>query len=244
MTAFETNETAARIAPLPKLPLFHQLAGRKVVVVGTTAAAEWKAELLAAAGADVVRLPRWTAADLGGAAIAIADLTDTDEVARFVEAGHAAGAIVNVIDKPEFSDVQFGTIVNRAPVVIAISTDGAAPMLGQSIRARIESVIPLGLSGWASAAKGWRARLKQRLADFADRRRFWDRFVVMAWREPERSPTDADFEQLVGASAETQGKVIFVAADPDDPELLTLKAVRALQSATVILYDDRISAGV
>src|SRR5437763_6638682 len=215
MTDTDTNETDARIAPLPNLPLFHQLAGRKAVVVGTSAAAEWKAELLAAAGADVVRLAEWTAADLGGAAIAIADLADTDGAARFVQAARAVGAIVNVIDKPEFSDVQFGTIVNRAPVVIAISTDGAAPMLGQSIRARIESVVPLGLSGWASAAKGWRARLKQRLADFADRRRFWERFVVTAWREPGRSPTDADFEQLVGASTQTQGRVIFVAADPD-----------------------------
>src|SRR5438270_3714931 len=244
MTAFETNETAARIAPLPKLPLFHQLAGRKAVVVGTTAAAEWKAELLAAAGAEVVRLAEWTAADLGGAAIAIADLADTDEAARFAQAARAAGAIVNVIDKPAFSDVQFGTIVNRAPIVIGISTDGAAPMLGQSIRARIEGVIPLGLSGWASAAKGWRPWLKQRLADFADRRRFWERFVATAWREPGRIPTDADFEQLMDASTETEGRVIFVAAHHHDAELLTLKAVRALQSATVILYDDGIADGV
>jgi uroporphyrin-III C-methyltransferase/precorrin-2 dehydrogenase/sirohydrochlorin ferrochelatase len=240
----ETNETAARIAPLPNLPLFHQLAGRKAVVVGTSAAAEWKAELLAAAGANVVRVPGWTALDLDGAAIAIADLADADETARFVEAARAAGAVVNVIDKPAFSDVQFGTIVNRAPVVIAISTDGAAPMLGQSIRARIESVVPLGLSGWASAAKGWRARLKERVADFAGRRRFWERFVAAAWREPERSPTDADFEQLMAASAERQGRVIFVTAEPDNPELLTLKAVRALQSATAILYDDGIGADV
>ena len=90
MTDFETNEPAARIAPLPNLPLFHQLAGRKVVVVGTTAAAEWKAELLAAAGADVVRLPRWTAADLGGAAIAIADLADAGEAAQ-LGAGRGGG---------------------------------------------------------------------------------------------------------------------------------------------------------
>src|SRR5436305_4013590 len=143
MTNFETNETAARIAPLPKLPLFHELAGRKAVVVGTSAAAEWKAELLAAAGADVVRLAEWTALDLDGAAIAVADLAQADEAARFAEAARTAGAVVNVIDKPAFSDVQFGTIVNRAPIVIGISTDGAAPMLGQSIRARIESVIPL-----------------------------------------------------------------------------------------------------
>src|SRR5438874_8743012 len=245
MTDLEKNEpAAARIAPFPNLPLFHQLAGRKAVVVGTTAAAEWKAELLAAAGADVVRLAEWTAANLGGAAIAIADLADADAAARFAQAARAAGAIANVIDKPEFSDAQFGTIVNRAPVVIAISTDGAAPMLGQSIRARIEGVIPLGLSGWASAAKGWRPRLKQRLGDFADRRRFWERFVATAWREPGRSPTDADFEQLMDASAEPEGRVIFVAADPDDAELLTLKAVRALQSATVILYDNGIGTGV
>src|SRR5438045_6757035 len=119
MSDFETNETPARIAPLPNLPLFHQLAGRKAVVVGATAAAEWKAELLAAAGAEVVRLADWTAADLSGAAIVIADLAGAEDAARFVEAARAVGATVNVIDKPEFSDVQFGTIVNRAPIVIA-----------------------------------------------------------------------------------------------------------------------------
>src|SRR5439155_6831066 len=138
----------------------------------------------AAAGAEVVRVCNgWTPADLENAAVAIADLPDRDEALRFAAAARAARAVVNIVDQPEYSDVQFGTIVNRSPVVIAISTDGAAPILGQSIRARIESVIPLGLSGWASAAKGWRARLKQRLADFADRRRFWERFVATAWRE-------------------------------------------------------------
>src|SRR6184192_2556657 len=101
MTDLEKNEpAAARIAPLPNLPLFHQLAGRKAVVVGTSAAAEWKAELLAAAGADVVRLPDWTALDLDGAAIAVADLAEADEAARFAEAARTAGAVVNVIDKP------------------------------------------------------------------------------------------------------------------------------------------------
>src|SRR5439155_10973608 len=164
--------------------------------VGVSEAANWKAELLAAAGAEVVRLSGWTAADLDDAAIAIAVFEETDKAARFAEAARAAGAIVNVVDKPEHSDVQFGTIVNRSPIVIGISTDGAAPMLGQSIRARIEAILPLGLSAWASGAKAWRARLKQRIADFADRRRFWERFVAAAWREPERLPTDADFEQL------------------------------------------------
>ncbi len=138
----------------------------------------------------------------------------------------------------------FGTIVNRSPVVVAISTDGAAPVLGQSIRARIESVLPLGLSAWASAAKTWRGRLKERVPRFGDRRAFWQRFAIAAWAEPDRKPTDADFDALLTAQPEQRGRVTLVGAGPGDPELLTLKAVRALQSATVILYDNLVGADV
>ena len=243
MSDRKPEETPAAIAPLASLPLFHKLDGRKVVVVGDSAGADWKAELLQAAGAEVVRLAQWTAADLEGAAIAIADLP-ADEAASFAEAGRAVSAIVNVIDKPEFSDVQFGTIVNRSPVVIGISTDGAAPMLGQSIRARIESVLPLGLSRWAEAAKSWRSRVKQRVPEFADRRTFWERFVAAAWNAPDRAPADEDFETLLNAAPVAKGRVTLVGAGPGDPELLTLKAVRALQSATIILYDGLVSAEV
>lgn len=236
------GEQASRIGPLATLPLFLKLTGQKAVVVGTSEAAGWKAELLAAAGAEVEQLSRWTERDLGGAAIAIADLPDADEAGRFRKAARMAGAVVNVIDKPEFSDVQFGTIVNRSPIVIGISTDGAAPMLGQSIRARIEAVLPPGLSSWAGAAKSWRARLKRRLTDFADRRSFWERFVTAAWREPERDPSEGDFEQLLQNSA-AKGRVIFI-ADPGDAELLTLKAARALQIATVIIHDGHVGPEV
>ena len=236
------GEQASRIGPLATLPLFLKLAGQKAVVVGTSEAAGWKAELLTAAGAEVEQLSRWTEQDLGGAAIAIADLADADEAARFRKAARTAGAVVNVIDKPEFSDVQFGTIVNRSPIVIGISTDGAAPMLGQSIRARIEAVLPPGLSSWARAAKSWRARLKSRLPVFADRRSFWERFVMGAWREPERDPTESDFEQLLQNGA-AKGRVIFI-TDPGDAELLTLKAARALQIATVIIHDELVGSEV
>ncbi|MFN3389009.1 MAG: uroporphyrinogen-III C-methyltransferase, partial [Allosphingosinicella sp.] len=140
---------------------------------------------------------------------------------------------------------QFGTIVNRNPVVLAISTDGAAPMLGQSIRARIESVLPLGLSSWAKAAKEWRPRLKARLGDFAARRAFWRRFTDSAWEHVERTPAEEDFETLLaGAAGAKPGSVTLVGAGPGDPELLTLKAVRALQNATVILYDDLVGPDI
>jgi uroporphyrin-III C-methyltransferase/precorrin-2 dehydrogenase/sirohydrochlorin ferrochelatase len=245
MTERQPTETPARIAPLPNLPLFHKFDGRKAVVIGASDGAEWKAELLAAAGADVTRLSGgWHGEALDGAALVVADLADRDQALRLVEAAHAAGALVNVIDGTDLCDVQFGTIVNRNPVVVAISTDGAAPMLGQSIRARIEGLLPLGLSDWARAAKQWRPKLKQRIADFAERKRFWERFVDLAWRSAGRTPLGNDFEGLLIGATAAKGRVTLVGAGPGDPELLTLKAVQALQKATVILYDDLIGPDV
>ncbi len=247
----EPAATPARIAPLANLPLFHRLAGRKAVVAGSSDGALWKAELLAAAGADVlvfaaedsekfdsvpaltiVRRP-WTPADLEGAALAVADPGSREEALGFVAAARAAGVPVNVIDQTDLCDVQFGTIVNRSPVVLAISTGGAAPMLGQSIRARIEAVLPLGLSAWAKAAQALRPSLKARMKSFGDRRAFWERFVERAW-----SGGEPDGDELRFDARPNRGRVTLVGAGPGDPELLTLKAVRALQSATTILYDD------
>src|SRR3954453_2893079 len=97
----------ARLAPLPNLPLFHKLEGRKAVVVGDSDGARWKAELLAAAAADVVHLKdHWTPADLNGAALAVADLSDEAEPRRFAAAARAAGVPVNLVDRPELCDVQ------------------------------------------------------------------------------------------------------------------------------------------
>jgi len=236
--------TPARIAPLATLPLFHKLEGRKAVVVGASQGALWKAELLEAAGAEVLVLREgWAPADLEGAAVAVADISDDAQAARFIDAAHAAGAVVNIIDRTELCDVTFGTIVNRSPVVLGISTDGAAPMLGQSIRARIEAVLPRGLSAWAEAAKAWRPRLKQRISGFADRRAFWKTFVDRAWAATDRTPTESDFLDIAG-EARAEGGVTLVGAGPGDPDLLTLKAVRALQAATVILYDDLVGPEV
>jgi uroporphyrin-III C-methyltransferase/precorrin-2 dehydrogenase/sirohydrochlorin ferrochelatase len=167
------------------------------------------------------------------------------EADRFAAAAGAAGVLLNVIDQTDLCDVQFGTIVNRSPVLIAISTDGAAPMLGQSIRARIESVVPLGVAAWAKAAKAIRPRLKQKIHSFDARRTFWEQFVQRAWDNPDRVPAEADLDVLLAATpARREGRVTLVGAGPGDPELLTLKAVRALQTATVILYDDLVGPEV
>lgn len=262
-----------RIAPLATLPLFHKLQGRKVVLAGDSDGALWKAELLAAAGADLlVFAPErpelfdtlaacppagtisviardWEQADLAGAVFAVADVETDEEAAQFVAAARAAGAIVNVIDKPAFCDVQFGALVNRSPLVVAISTDGAAPVFGQAIRAKIEAALPQGLKAWAEAARDWRPLVQARGLAFAARRAFWERFTRTALAAPDRAPTDVDRDSLMATldrieAAPAQGRVSLVGAGPGDPELLTLKAVRTLQAADVILYDDLVSEGV
>ena len=253
---------ATRMAPLARLPAFFALEGKRAVVAGGSAAAIWKAELLSAAGArvevfaavadeelrDLVASPprgevavqerAWKASDLSGAAIAVADCANDEEAAAFAAAARAAGVPVNVIDRPAFCDFAFGAIVNRSPLVIGISTDGAAPVFGQAIRAKIEALIPRGFSRWADAARAWRPRVQALALPFRGRRGFWEKFAARAVAAPEREPTDADLDALLApVSAQQAGSVVLVGAGPGDPELLTLRAVRALQSAEVILFD-------
>src|SRR5271169_458325 len=260
---------ATRMGPLARLPAFFALENKRAVVAGGSQAAIWKAELLSAAGAHVdvfapvadedlqslaatpprgeilIRERRWAAADISGAAIAVADCADDEEAAAFAAAARAAGVPVNVIDRPAFCDFAFGAIVNRSPLVIGISTDGAAPVFGQAIRAKIEALIPKGFSRWADAARAWRPRVQALALPFRGRRGFWEKFTARAVAAPDREPTEADLDALlVPAPAPEAGSVVLVGAGPGDPELLTLRAVRALQSADVILFDDLVAADI
>ncbi|AVO44652.1 siroheme synthase CysG [Phreatobacter cathodiphilus] len=262
----------ARIGAIATLPLFHKLRGRRVVLAGDSEGASWKAELLAAAGADLhvfapaspgrfhhvaasdgggvhVHERAWTPGDLDGAALAVADVESDEEAAAFAAAARAAGAVANVVDRPAFCDAQFGALVNRSPLLVAISTDGAAPVFGQAVRARIEALLPRGLQAWAQAARDWRPLVQARGAAFSLRRAFWQRFTDLAFSAPERAPAEADRDALLAGldrqqAAPPEGRVLLVGAGPGDPDLLTLKALRALQSADVILYDNLVTEGV
>ena len=160
-----------------------------------------------------------------------------------------AGASVNVIDKPKFCDFNFGAIVNRSPLVIGISTDGASPIFGQAIRAKLEAMIPRGFAQWVEAARRWRRDVQTSGLSFNGRRRFWQLLTNDAMRRPNDQPIEADFARLLDAAksegvAVEQGSVTLVGAGPGDAELLTLRAVRALQSADIILFDDLVSPEV
>ena len=259
-----------RMAALARLPIFLALEAKRAVVAGDGPAAAWKAELLSAAGAEVdvlaenpceelrtvaTQAPRgaialhsraWRADDFAGAAIAVGGFDDDREAERFATAARAAGVPVNVIDKPAHCDFSFGAIVNRSPLVIGISTDGAAPVFGQSIRAKLEAMIPRGFACWADAARRWRAVVQASGLSFNARRSFWQAFTSFAVSHPDREPAQSDLAALLDrtrseAAAADAGSVTLVGAGPGDPELLTLRAVRALQAADIILIDDLVA---
>jgi uroporphyrin-III C-methyltransferase/precorrin-2 dehydrogenase/sirohydrochlorin ferrochelatase len=270
MTRTPAEIRSTRIGALARLPAFFALENKRAVVAGGSPAATWKAELLSAAGARVevfaaaapseemlalaaapprgavvVHERAWDAGDFTGAAIAVADCADDNEAAQFATAARAAGVPVNVIDRPAFCDFSFGAIVNRSPLVIGISTDGASPVFGQAIRAKIEALIPKGFARWADAAHAWRPRVQALALPFRGRRNFWERFTERAVAAPNTAPTNADLDALLQPiTAQTAGSVILVGAGPGDPELLTLRAVRALQSADVILFDDLVAPDI
>ena len=133
--------------------------------------------------------------------------------------------------------------------MIGISTDGGAPVFAQAIRAKIEALIPRGFAHWAEAARRWRSAVKLSGLSFSSRRKFWQHFTAHALAHPNQEPAQLDFDALLAITrgegdAVEHGSVTLVGAGPGDPELLTLRAVRALQSADVILIDDLVAPGV
>ncbi len=270
---FVLESAAPRMAPLARLPVFLSLAGRRALVVGGGAAAAWKAELMSAAGARVdvhaedasaellalaadppggaVTIHRrgLEPADWPGAALAIGAIADEAEAARFAATMRRAGIPVSVVDKPQLSDFTFGAIVNRSPLVVGISTDGAAPIFAQAVRARLERLIPRGFAGWADAARALRPRLQSFGLAAAGRRRFWEKFVDRALARPDDRPGDAELEGLIAKARDEAndiraGSVVLVDAAARDPDLLTLRALRMLQSADVILIDHHVAPDI
>ena len=267
-----TPSRPERMGALEVLPVFLRAAGRRIVVAGDSDGVAWKVELLRAAGADVelfapqpgealralvaadarvvLRGRRWAPDDFRDALAVVADAASDEEAAELQTAARAAGVPLNVIDRADYCDFQFGSIVNRSPLVVGISTAGAAPVFGQAIRTRIEAILPSGLAAWAQAALEWRTEISRLALPFRSRRAFWERFSRLALDSSGRAPTQADRRALMqeaaderATAASERGKAVLVGAGPGAPELLTLRAVRALQSADVVLYDDLATSG-
>lgn len=257
-----------QIGDIPKLPVFLDLAGRTALLAGGSAGVAWKAELIAAAGANVrvlapepcealLRLAatrssvtleqrEWQASDLAGASIAVADLESLRAAEAFKAAGTAAGAIVNTIDKGATCDFYFGAIVSRAPILVGITTDGTAPILGQTLRRLVELALPSWLGDWADHARAIRPEVKRRLRPGPQRRRFWEAFSGLALAGPRTTGAEQTLHALLTTDPAPAGEpgtvvTLFAPADADD---LSLRDIKRLQAADIILHDPDLPAGI
>jgi uroporphyrin-III C-methyltransferase / precorrin-2 dehydrogenase / sirohydrochlorin ferrochelatase len=246
-------------------PIFLDLKDRQVVVVGGGEEALRKVRLLLKTEArigvvaqelhpELAALPRvtWLAKSYAAGHLANAALVYAADAALngiVSQDAAARGIPVNVVDDPDNSTFIVPSIVDRDPLVVAIGTEGTAPMLGQGLRARIDAMLPLALGPLARAGADLRARVAESIPSGHPRRSFWTRFffgdVRDAFVAGESVNYLAGVESLfTAADAPVVGRVTFMGAASSDAELLTIKAQRKLQEADIIVHDRTVSEAV
>ena len=253
-------------------PAFFDLKERPALIVGGGEAAARRLRLLRKAGAKVtvvaprigeeiaaavaeggvaVRQRGFVSGDVNGqtAVFAATGLAEVD--ARVAEAAKAVGVPVNVADRAELSSFIVPAIVERDPVVIGISTGGAAPVLASRLREAIERLLPARLGRLADFADTFRTAVKATVPSATSRFRFWDRFFdgpvadqVLAGHENAARERMLTLVNGRGANEAPRGGVAIVGAGPGDPDLLTLRALRLLQRADVVVHDKLVGPGV
>ncbi len=251
---------------------FLNLSGKQGIVVGGGAVAANKTETLLRSGVRVTvvapelcprlaeltllgairhEAKRFQPGDLAAAEVVIAATDDASVNEAVSGAARALRIPVNVADNAALSSFIMPALVDRAPVQIAISTGGASPVLARKLRAMIETAVPHAFGRLAALVADFRKASKRRYPDPAARRRFWERVVdgpvaemVLAGRE---RPALEALERELKEEPEREtpaGMVYLVGAGPGNPDLLTLRALRVLQLADVVLYDDRVSPAI
>jgi uroporphyrin-III C-methyltransferase/precorrin-2 dehydrogenase/sirohydrochlorin ferrochelatase len=253
---------------MTRLPLFLDVQKRRIGVIGGGPLAARRVETLFRAGAEVLV----AAEELSHEFEALhgifrrGDLADAEIFtgcalcyfapeggeapdSRLLARARAAGALVNVADQPKLSDFIVPSVLDRSPLVVAISTGGEAPLLGRMLKARLETLIPAGYGRLAALAGSGRAALAGKLASHGARLKFWERIydgpiAEMALAGDEagaRAALDSEIAACQpdgSAEGETpRGEVYLVGAGPGDPDLLTFRAFRLMQQADVVLYD-------
>ena len=239
------RNSAERVEPLSILPVFLELNGKHAIVIGGAGPAIWKAELLAKAGARVklickapsaevlqfvsniqspsaisLSIANWRHEDISGAEVIVADVEETEAAELFATAKKYT-SMVNIIDKPAYCTFQFGSIVNKSPLVIGISTSGAAPVLAQHVRSLLEASLPADIQSLVKRAARIRGRVNERLETNGNRRSYWGAFFGHAFGF-----------RFAPKAFSTQRHMIKINSIED----LTLRDLRALQSADRIYF--------
>lgn len=248
------------------LPLFADLKQRPVLVVGGGTVAARKIQLLMRAGAQIrvaaqALCPTLTEIYRAGGLswlsksfepvmlndvflviVATDDSTLNTYVAQCAEQRHL---LTNVVDDQSCCSFIFPSIIDRAPIVVAISSGGTAPVLVRILREKFESILPTFLGPMAAIAGAWRSRVKQRLHSIAGRRQFWEKVLngrfASLMSQGRLEQAEQALKQALYADPEHVGEVALVGAGPGDSGLLTLRGLQLLQQADVVLYDYLVS---
>lgn len=246
------------------LPIFLNLKNQPCLLVGGGSVATRKAALLLAAGAKLrivapeldgaFELPkncehlqeRFTPAHLDGMTIAIAATNDEVVNAEVSREAKLRNIPVNVVDNPKLCSFVMPAILDRSPLLVAFSTGGASPVLARLMRGKLETVIPHTYGRLAAFAERFRQTIKERIKKPEDRRVFWEDMLEGIVAEKVFSGDEAGAEailmdRLATARRKPSGEVYLVGAGPGDPDLLTFRALRLMQKADVVLYDNLVS---
>jgi uroporphyrin-III C-methyltransferase/precorrin-2 dehydrogenase/sirohydrochlorin ferrochelatase len=234
------------------LPLFHDLAGRRVLVLGTGEVAQRKAEALARAEAEIVVRERFDPADLEGCALAIGADAAESELAALSDAARSRGVPVNVVDRPALCTAIMPAIVERGSIAIAISSAGVAPVLARLLRARIEAAIPQSYARLGAFAATFADEVRRRLPNVQARRRALERIfsgvaaeLLFAGKElAARDAVEAEIAAAEAGGEYSSGILFLVGAGPGPAELLTLQAHRLLGEADIVAHDPAVSEAV
>lgn len=262
-------DNATQSSRLNAFPIFMKVKDRAVVIVGNGDEALAKARLMAQSSARLViiaeepdqHLSAWAERDgaelirapfspglLHGAALVFAATGEEAADTAIVKAARAAGIPVNAVDRPHLCDFFTPALVNRAPVAVAIGTEGAGPVLAQMIRSTIDRLLPPHLGRLATLAAGLRERVERQVAAGSSRRGFWRAFFegapARAIARGDQPAFTAAVEELMHAAERPAGHVALVGAGPGAEDLLTLRAHRLLMQADIIVHDALVPDGV
>jgi len=249
------------------LPIFCQLRGRACLLVGGGDVAERKARLLLDAGAQLTVnaltfIPQFTAWAAEGMLtlvegefsetlldecwLAIA-ATDNDAVnQRVSDAAETRRIFCNVVDAPKEASFIMPSIIDRSPLMVAISSGGTSPVLARLLREKLESLLPQHLGHVAKFAGQLRSRVKRHFATMSERRRFWEKLFVndrlaQSLANQNMVAVESITEQMLNEPLDNRGEVVLVGAGPGDAGLLTLKGLQQIQQADVVVYDRLVS---
>ncbi|HHQ4556569.1 siroheme synthase CysG [Aeromonas hydrophila] len=249
------------------LPIFCRLDNKPVLLVGGGEVAERKARLLLDAGAQLTVVApeldpelaelaangsiEWLAGEfapqqLTGKWLVVA-ATDRREVNALVyQSANQARIFANVVDDPKRSSFIMPSIIDRSPLMVAISSGGKAPVLARLLREKLEALLPQHLGAVAAFAGSLRERVKARFASMGERRRFWERLLGadrlgQALARGDSASANQLADSLFADESQSGGEVVLVGAGPGDPGLLTLHALRQMQQADVVVYDRLVS---